>query len=91
VIVSARDASGAEAAGPVTEDFRLYAVPPASSAPLVVGVPREVKTDEHRVAITPDGVLEMTHRDVPVVIEEGAPAPTPASATTTTAAPARRS
>jgi alanine dehydrogenase len=31
-----------------------------------------VKTDEHRVAITPDGVLEMTHRDVPVVIEEGA-------------------
>jgi alanine dehydrogenase len=40
--------------------------------PLVVGVPREVKTDEHRVAVTPDGVLEMTHRDVPVVIESGA-------------------
>ncbi len=40
--------------------------------PLVVGVPREVKTDEHRVAITPDGVLEMTHRNVPVVIESGA-------------------
>ena len=34
-----------------------------SSLPLVVGVPREVKTDEHRVAITPDGVLEMTHRE----------------------------
>ena len=43
-----------------------------SSLPLVVGVPREVKTDEHRVAITPDGVLEMTHRDVRVVIEAGA-------------------
>lgn len=43
-----------------------------SRLPLVVGVPREVKTDEHRVAITPDGVLEMTHRDVPVVIESGA-------------------
>jgi alanine dehydrogenase len=43
-----------------------------SSLPLVVGVPRETKTDEHRVAITPDGVLEMTHRDVPVVIEAGA-------------------
>ena len=42
------------------------------SSPLVVGVPREIKTDEHRVAITPDGVLEMTHRDVPVVIETGA-------------------
>jgi alanine dehydrogenase len=42
------------------------------SLPLVVGVPREVKTDEHRVAITPDGVLEMRHRDVPVLIEAGA-------------------
>jgi alanine dehydrogenase len=40
--------------------------------PLVVGVPREVKTDEHRVAITPDGVAEMAHRGVPVVIEAGA-------------------
>jgi alanine dehydrogenase len=37
-----------------------------------VGVPREVKQDEHRVAITPDGVLEMSHRDVRVVIEAGA-------------------
>jgi alanine dehydrogenase len=42
------------------------------STPLLVAVPREVKTDEHRVAITPDGVLEMTHRDVHVVIESGA-------------------
>jgi alanine dehydrogenase len=39
---------------------------------LVVGVPREVKTDEHRVALTPDGVLEMSHRDVRVLIETGA-------------------
>ena len=29
---------------------------------LVVGVPREIKTEEHRVAITPDGVTEMTIR-----------------------------
>ncbi len=42
------------------------------SAPLVVGVPREVKTDEHRVAITPDGVLEMSHHKVSVLIESGA-------------------
>ena len=42
------------------------------SGSLVVGVPREVKTDEHRVAITPDGVVEMTHRDVQVVIESEA-------------------
>ena len=40
--------------------------------PLVVGVPRELKTDEHRVAITPDGVLEMAHHGVTVVIEAGA-------------------
>jgi alanine dehydrogenase len=38
----------------------------------VVGVPRELKTDEHRVAITPDGVLEMSHRGVRVLIEAGA-------------------
>jgi alanine dehydrogenase len=47
-------------------------VPSPKSSPLVVGVPREVKTDEHRVAITPDGVVEMTHHEVPVVIETGA-------------------
>ena len=39
---------------------------------LAVGVPREVKTEEHRVAITPDGVAEMTHRRVPVLIEQDA-------------------
>jgi alanine dehydrogenase len=38
----------------------------------VVGVPREMKQDEHRVAITPDGVLELAHGDVDVVIEAGA-------------------
>ncbi len=42
------------------------------STPLVVGVPREVKTDEHRVAITPDGVHEMAHRGVRVLVETGA-------------------
>jgi alanine dehydrogenase len=39
---------------------------------LTVGVPREIKTEEHRVAITPDGVAEMTHRRVPVLIEQEA-------------------
>lgn len=43
-----------------------------TTSPLVVGVPREVKTDEHRVAITPDGVLEMRHRGVRVLIESDA-------------------
>jgi len=42
------------------------------TAALVVGVPREVKTDEHRVAITPDGVLEMRNHDVTVLVESDA-------------------
>ncbi|MCZ7535758.1 MAG: alanine dehydrogenase [Acidimicrobiia bacterium] len=39
---------------------------------MVVGVPREVKTDENRVAITPDGVLEMHNHGVSVLVESGA-------------------
>jgi alanine dehydrogenase len=39
---------------------------------LTVGVPREVKTEEHRVAITPDGVAEMKYRGVPVLVERDA-------------------
>jgi alanine dehydrogenase len=37
-----------------------------------VGVPAEVKDNEYRVAITPDGVAELSHRGVHVVIEAGA-------------------
>jgi alanine dehydrogenase len=43
-----------------------------SVIPLTVGVPREIKTDEHRVAITPDGVHEMASHGVTVVVESGA-------------------
>jgi alanine dehydrogenase len=39
---------------------------------LVVGVPREVKADEHRVAITPEGVREVTGRGASVLVEAGA-------------------
>ncbi|HEX4489648.1 MAG TPA: alanine dehydrogenase [Acidimicrobiia bacterium] len=39
---------------------------------MTVGVPREVKKDEHRVAITPDGVHEMASHGVTVVVETGA-------------------
>lgn len=35
-------------------------------------MPREVKPDEHRVAITPDGVRELLRHDVEVVVESGA-------------------
>jgi alanine dehydrogenase len=38
----------------------------------VVGVPAEVKTDEYRVALTPDGVLELVNHGVEVVVQSGA-------------------
>jgi len=44
---------------------------PANSA-LTVGVPREIKSDEHRVAITPDGVREVGQYGITVLIEAGA-------------------
>jgi alanine dehydrogenase len=40
--------------------------------PLVVGVPRELKDGEHRVAITPDGVHELAVHGVQVLVERGA-------------------
>jgi len=39
---------------------------------LTVGVPRERKEGEHRVAITPDGVRELVQHEVPVLVESGA-------------------
>ena len=38
---------------------------------MIVGVPKEVKTAEHRVAITPVGVRELTDRGHNVLIEKG--------------------
>ena len=40
--------------------------------PLTVGVPREVKTAEHRVALTPDGVRELERHNISVFVEAGA-------------------
>jgi alanine dehydrogenase len=42
------------------------------TTPLTVGVPRELKSGEYRVAITPDGVHELTVHGVPVLVEAGA-------------------
>ena len=39
---------------------------------MIVGVPREVKEGEHRVAITPDGVHELAAHDVTVLVETDA-------------------
>jgi alanine dehydrogenase len=49
---------------------RMTANPPTS--PLTVGVPRETKTAEHRVAITPDGVRELERHGVEVFVQAGA-------------------
>jgi alanine dehydrogenase len=37
-----------------------------------VGVPKEVKTAEHRVAMTPDGVRELERSGIDVFVETGA-------------------
>ena len=37
-----------------------------------IGVPREIKTDENRVAVTPDGVREAIAAGLEVVVESGA-------------------
>lgn len=37
-----------------------------------IGVPTETKTDEHRVALTPDGVVELVARGVRVAVQSGA-------------------
>ncbi|MEY2422523.1 MAG: alanine dehydrogenase [Acidimicrobiaceae bacterium] len=39
---------------------------------LTVGVPTEIKNSEYRVAITPDGVRELVHHEVPVLLQAGA-------------------
>ena len=39
---------------------------------LTVGVPKETKTAEHRVALTPDGVRELERHGVDVLVETGA-------------------
>lgn len=39
---------------------------------MIVGIPKEVKTDEHRVAITPAGVRELTSAGHVVNVQQGA-------------------
>lgn len=45
-----------------------------TTAPAIttVGVPREVKNSEHRVAMTPDGVREFQQAGIDVIVETGA-------------------
>ncbi len=46
--------------------------PTSTAAISTVGVPRETKTAEHRVAMTPDGVREFERLGIDVVVEAGA-------------------
>lgn len=46
--------------------------PNQSAAITTVGVPKEVKTAEHRVAMTPDGVRELERHGINVYVEAGA-------------------
>ncbi|HUQ40385.1 MAG TPA: alanine dehydrogenase [Acidimicrobiales bacterium] len=39
---------------------------------MIIGVPTETKTGEHRVAMTPDGVRELVHHGHRVLVQEGA-------------------
>ena len=39
---------------------------------MIVGVPKEIKVHESRVAVTPEGVSEFVHAGHTVIIEDGA-------------------
>jgi alanine dehydrogenase len=41
-------------------------------SPLVVGVPKEIKDNENRVAVQPDGVAELVYKGQRVLVESGA-------------------
>ena len=53
-------------------DDKMSAMTSPSPAIRTVGVPREVKTAEHRVAMTPDGVRELERHGIEVMVEAGA-------------------
>ena len=52
--------------------MRMTNPSPSSPAITTVGVPKEIKTAEHRVAMTPDGVRELERAGIDVFIETGA-------------------
>ena len=56
---------------------------------MIIGVPKEIKTREYRVGMTPAGVKSLTSRGHKVLVEKSAGEGT-ASRTPTTSPPARR-
>src|SRR6188472_2867534 len=57
---------------PVGEPAYARAYAAAMAVIATVGVPREIKTAEHRVAMTPDGVRELERHGINVYVEAGA-------------------
>jgi alanine dehydrogenase len=57
---------------PVRRRAMMGAMSRNAPAIRTVGVPRETKTAEHRVAMTPDGVRELERHGVEVVVETAA-------------------
>src|SRR5580658_5901153 len=45
---------------------------PAKEPPVIIGVPKEIKTREYRVGMTPAGVRSLTSRGHRVLVERGA-------------------
>jgi alanine dehydrogenase len=50
----------------------MGAIPQTSEVDMIVGVPKEIKTDEYRVAMIPVGVEELTRAGHKVVVQAGA-------------------
>lgn len=57
---------------------------------LIVGVPKEIKDNENRVSVQPDGVTELVHAGHDVLVESGA-GKVHASPTRSSPRPERRS
>src|SRR6266581_3124323 len=63
VLTNAISPRGCRYAGSAREEEHL---------PVIVGVPKEVKDNEYRVALTPEGARELTHAGHRVLVEDGA-------------------
>ena len=61
-----------ELSAPTLVDHSSLDLSPGGGGRVIVGVPKEVKDDEYRVAITPAGVRELTSAGHTVFVEEGA-------------------
>src|SRR5262249_27816574 len=56
----------------IRRTLRQYRIPTMRGESMLVGVPKEIKTDEYRVAMIPVGVEELTRCGHKVVIQSGA-------------------